>query len=79
MSYIVTMEPGTDDEFSWEVLDEDIYRVLRNAFPPYGKLRNGEVIMIRRADYIDTKTHDLLLSVPADRPHLTVLQGGRVG
>jgi hypothetical protein len=47
--------------------------VLRNAFPPYGDLKDGEAIQIRRADYLDTKVPD---EVSSERPKLTLLRGG---
>lgn len=73
MKYLVTRHPGRYDEKA-EAVDEDkLMRILRNTFPPYGSLDNGDAIMIRRSDYLDTGTPDEVES----RPKLTLIQGGK--
>lgn len=74
MTYLVTLNPDTDHAVSHEVPDDDIHRVIRNAFPPTGYMYPGEAILIRRADYLDTKHDD---EVVFERPKLTLIQGGK--
>jgi hypothetical protein len=73
VTYLVTLDPDTEHAVSKIVKDEDIHRVLRSAFPPYGDLKDGEAIQIRRADYLDTKVDN---GVSSERPKLTLLRGG---
>lgn len=89
MTYLVTMNPDTDYARTRVVADDDIDRVIRYSFPPYGRLVDGQAIMIRRADYIDTNDGVVVLSgttgwsdqprsVEVERPvrPLRLLQGG---
>lgn len=73
MTYIVTMNPGTEDEVAKVIEDDMIHNVLRYRFPPYGDLAPGQAIQIRRADYLDTEVVD---EIVFERPKLVLIQGG---
>jgi hypothetical protein len=67
MTYLVTMDPNTDYAVSKLVSDDGIERVIRNAFPPYGHLDEGQAIQIRRTDYMDVQEGN-------ERPKLTLVR-----
>ena len=95
MTYLVTLNPDTDYATTKVVSDDDIERVVRNSFPPYGRLADGQAIQYRRADYLDVNNGLVVLSGTTtgrfytDRPnfeeverpvrHLTLLEGGMDG
>jgi hypothetical protein len=78
MTYLVTLNPDTDYARTKVVSDDNIDRVIRNSFPPYGRLADGQAIMIRRADYMDINDGVVTLSGRAVG-HLTVIEGGKDG
>lgn len=71
MTYLVSKD-GSDEpalEMAWyEVLGFLELHMGRKGF-----LANGEALLIRRADYLDT---DVSNEVSSDRPKLTLLRGG---
>ena len=95
MTYLVTLNPDTYYARTKVVADDMIDRVVRNSFPPYGKLLDGQAILIRRADYLDIKGGVAALSgettgrfvtdaaklEEVGRPirHLTLIEGGKDG
>jgi hypothetical protein len=88
MSYIVTFNPGTDDEESQVIrylMDFDAILEDLEEWP------DGFSVMIRKANYLDVKTPDMVVSgvmtgrmhhdrsfiEEVERPVLTLLPGGK--
>lgn len=67
MTYLVTLDPDTEEAVSKIVDSDDIDSFL-------SRLRDGEAVLVRRASYLDTHQDE---EIVFERPKLTLLQGGK--
>ena len=71
------MCPDTDDATSIQVDESGLDRVLSGLRDRPWILGNGEAILIRRADYLDTRVAEEYSQSDRKRGHLTLIQGGK--
>jgi hypothetical protein len=69
------MCPDTDDATSMDVDEAGLDRVLSGLKARPWILDSGEAILIRRADYLDTKVSSEYDGARS-KGHLTLIQGG---
>ena len=75
--YLVTIDPDTDDAIARTVDDDGLDRML-DYFRRSQVNRDGRAILIRHADYLDTKAQGDVPSVAnPGRTRLTLIQGGQ--
>ncbi len=84
--WLVTFDVGTDDEACFEYGDDALLRVIKEHVILADVQPDGNVVMIRKADYLNTKpvswsgtvtgrmTHDK--SFIEEVPRLTLIRGG---
>jgi hypothetical protein len=72
--YLVTTRPETEDAITVQVEVADLHELAETFVSGIRRLADGDAILIRRADYLDTAPK---VEVESPRRKFTLVKGGK--